>query len=590
LGLPLDRARPVVQAHRGAGFGFGFEERVVGGLGVVGRSGGATLFMVLLAVWVAVLGRWCDQDDVVVGAPIAGRSRAELEGLIGFFVNTLVLRVDVGGDPSFGELVGRVREVALGAYAHADVPFEKLVEELAPQRDLSRNPLFQVTFQLFESPSSPDAIAARSQLEVPVTSSLFDIRLDVFPSGGGLAGRVEYDTELFEESSIRWLIDRFVWIAGQVAADPQRRLSELDWIPPSHKELLASFNATGAAIPRGTVPELVAARAARSPEAVAVSDAEGAWSYRELLGRADAIAAWLGGAGVGRGDVVAVYVARGRGFVAGALGAMRAGGAYLPLDAAYPPARVAHILADGRPRALLSTRALVERLEVPPGTRVLCLDEWPAGASAPEVAIAPGDVAYVIYTSGSTGTPKGVAIGHESLINLVAWHQHAYRVTPADRGSQISSVGFDAAVWELWPYLTAGASVHVCDDEVRGDTTALLSWLTERQITVTFIPTPLAELLLDCPWPQASPLRYLLTGGDVLRRWANPQHPYTLVNHYGPTEATVVATATPIATRPPPHTQTTPDRQADHQHHHPHPRPPRHPPRPRPPRRTTPRR
>src|SRR5262245_18055754 len=221
LELPLDRPRPAVQAHRGAGFGFEVPAAVAEGLGRVAREEGATPFMALLAGFGAVLGRWCGQEDVVVGAPIAGRNRAELEGLIGFFVNTLVLRVDLSGDPSFRELVGRVRQVALGAYAHADLPFEKLVEELAPQRDLSRNPLFQVTFQLFDSPTAPEA-AGTQGLELPVTSSLFDLRVDLSPAPAGLSGRVEFDTDLLERDSVGWLIERFAWFLAQVAADPER--------------------------------------------------------------------------------------------------------------------------------------------------------------------------------------------------------------------------------------------------------------------------------------------------------------------------------------------------------------------------------
>jgi amino acid adenylation domain-containing protein len=544
LALPTDRPRPAVQAHRGSGFGFVVPESVVTVLGRLSRESGATLFMVLLAAFVVVLGRWCGQDDVVVGAPIAGRNRAELEGLIGFFVNTLVLRVDLSGDPSFADLVGRVREVALGAYAHADVPFEKLVEELVPQRDLSRNPLFQVTFQLFESPSSPDVVGARRGFEIPVTSSLFDVRVDLTPGPAGLAGRVEFDTDLFDQVSIRWMVDRFCWLLEQVAVDPGRRVGSYWLWPAAQRELVAGWNATGTEAPGGCVHRAVEQRVARHPARVAVSDDSGQWSYGELNALANRLARRLAGLGVGVGELAGVYLPRGRWFVAAALAVLKAGGAYVPLDPAYPPGRLEHVLADARPRVVVTTGELAGRLELPEGTEVVTLDEWPEGSQAdPEVTVDPSDAAYVIYTSGSTGTPKGVVIEHHSVMNLVTWHDRAYQVEPEDRGSQLASVGFDAAVWEIWPYLCAGASVHVADDETRADPDRLIDWLDASRITISFVPTPLAETLLDRPWPARSRLRWLLTGGDTLRGWPNPAHPYQLVNHYGPSEFTVVATA-----------------------------------------------
>jgi amino acid adenylation domain-containing protein len=555
LGLPLDRVRPAVQAHRGAGLSFVLPGRLVERLGGLARESGSTLFMVLLAGYAVVLGRWSGQEEVVVGAPIAGRNRAELEGLIGFFVNTLVLRLDLSGDPSFVELVGRVREVALGAYAHADLPFEKLVEELAPGRDLSRNPLFQVTFQLFESPSAPDAVQAQPGLELPVSSSLFDLRLDLSPAADGLAGRVEYDTDLFERSSIEWLLERYRFALEQLVAGPGRPLSGLSLLPPAQARLLAGWNATAASVPGGCVHDLVEARAAAAPAALALADGEGVWSYGELNARANRLARRLRARGVGAGELVAICLPRGRAFAACALAALKAGAAYLPLDAAYPAARLAHLLADAGPRVLLTNPVLAEVLPLPPGSELVTLPPWPEEEEESGdlgLPLEPSAPAYVIYTSGSTGVPKGVVVEHQSLLNLVAWHTRAYRLGPADRGSQIASVGFDAAVWELWPYLCAGASVHVCDDETRADGERLLAWLAANEVTVAFIPTPLAETLLERPWPPEAKLRYLLTGGDTLRRFANPAHPYTLVNHYGPTETTVVATAGPVAAEPSP--------------------------------------
>ena len=363
LALPTDRARPAVQGHRGAGFGFVVDRAVVESVGVVARGSSATSFMVALAVWAVVLGRWCGQDEVVVGAPIAGRDRAELEGLIGFFVNTLVLRVDVSGDPTFAELVGRVREVALGAYAHAEVPFEKLVEELAPQRDLSRNPLFQVTFQLFDSPAAEGGIG--DGLEIPVSSSLFDIRVDMWPAAGGWAGRVEFDSDLFERASIEALIDRFVWLLGEAAADPRRRIGSWALLPDEHRRLLQQWNDTAAAVPAITVIDAFAEQVTVNADREAVSDDEGTWTYRQLDDESRIVARRLGDA---RGQVIAVCLPRGRRFAAAALGVMRAGAAYLPLDPAYPTARLSYILAHADADAVITTDDLASQLDLPAAT------------------------------------------------------------------------------------------------------------------------------------------------------------------------------------------------------------------------------
>ena len=363
LALPTDRARPAVQGHRGAGFGFVVDRSVVEAVGVVARGSSATSFMVALAVWAVVVGRWCGQDEVVVGAPIAGRDRAELEGLIGFFVNTLVLRVDLSGDPTFVELVARVREVALGAYAHAEVPFEKLVEEMAPQRDLSRNPLFQVTFQLFDSPAADGGIG--DGLDIPVSSSLFDIRLDLWPAAEGWAGRVEFDSDLFERASMEALIDRFVWLLDQAGADPQRRIGSWSLLPDEHRRLLQRWNDTAAAVPAITVIEAFAAQVAANPRRDAVSDDDGTWTYRQLDDESSIVARRLGDA---RRQVIAVCLPRGRRFAAAALGVMRAGAAYLPLDPAYPTARLSYILSHADADAVITTDELAGQLDLPAAT------------------------------------------------------------------------------------------------------------------------------------------------------------------------------------------------------------------------------
>ena len=346
LALPTDRPRPAVQGHRGAGFGFVVDASVVESVGVVARGSSATSFMVALAVWAVVLGRWCGQDEVVVGAPIAGRDRAELEGLIGFFVNTLVLRVDLSGDPTFAEVVARVREVALGGYAHAEVPFEKLVEELAPQRDLSRNPLFQVTFQLFDSPASDGGIG--DGVGAPRVVVVVRHPCRRVAGGGGLGG-----TCRVRLGPVRTRLDRSVdrplraGCSQPPAPNHERRIGSWALLPDEHRRLLQRWNDTAADVPAGTVvdafadPSRLDATVTPSPTTTARGPTGTSTNTPDRLARR------LGDA---HGTIVAVCVPRGRHFAAAALGGDRApAAAYLPLDPAYPPARLSYILPTPPP-------------------------------------------------------------------------------------------------------------------------------------------------------------------------------------------------------------------------------------------------
>jgi amino acid adenylation domain-containing protein len=294
------------------------------------------------------------------------------------------------------------------------------------------------------------------------------------------------------------------------------------------------------------VPELVARQAAATPAAVAIDDGVETLTYADLNARAEGLAARLRSLGVGVDDPVAIVLPRSAGLVVAALGIMKAGGAYLPLDPAYPDARLASVLADARPPVVVTDARGTARLSAS-GGRLITLDAIPNGDprddAGAEVSLAPSHLAYVIYTSGSTGCPKGVAITHDGLSNLVGWHREAFAIVPADRATQHASPGFDAAVWELWPYLTAGASVHVMDEATRVDGEKLRDWIVAKRITVTFLPTPLAERVMVLDWPADTRLRLLLTGADTLHAYPSPTLPFAVVNNYGPTECTVVATS-----------------------------------------------
>lgn len=298
-----------------------------------------------------------------------------------------------------------------------------------------------------------------------------------------------------------------------------------------------------------TVPELVAARSSIAPKNTAIVENGKSISYRKLHQRASEISKLLRACGVGRNNLVAVCLQRSAEMISAALAVLIAGGAYLPLDPSYPDERLVFMLNDARPLVLLTDRRLAQRLGAMGKWRTIALDgrlENFNSADARDYTNSGEDLAYVIYTSGSSGQPKGVQISHGSLLNLVRWHQQTFAVTPNDHATQLASPSFDAAVWELWPYLTAGSCVHVVDDAVRGEPTALRNWLVKEQITITFAPTPIAERLLDLEWPGETKLRILLTGGDVLHKHPPLGLPFTLVNNYGPTECTVVASSGPV--------------------------------------------
>ena len=556
LELPTDRPRPVTQKYRGALMPWELPKPLSVALGELSRREGATLFMTLLAAFQTVLHRYTSSDDILVGSPIAGRNRTELEPLIGLFLNTLVLRGDLSGNPSFRTLLGRTREMALGAYAHQHVPFERLVEELHPKRDLSHSPFFQVMFTFQNAPRETARLAGLEVTTVPVDSgtSKFELTLFVSECGGTLQAAVEYDTDLFEAETIRRMLGHYQALLEGIVSNPDQRLSDLPLLTDAERrQLLVEWNDTRAELPRDKCAhQLFEEQAARTPQAPAVADESEALTYRELNERAGRLAAELRDLGVGPDVCVGVCLGRSVEMVVAMLAILKAGGAYVPLDPDYPAARLAFMLRDTKmPVVLLreSTRKNL-RLEIP-NVQLLCVDSSQAARRATrdparqlrQVTIPkPDNLAYVIYTSGSTGLPKGVEIEHASLVNLIAWHQRAYAVTPADRAAQIASPAFDACVWELWPYLAAGAAVHIPGEETRLSPAKLAAWLATKAITLAFIPTPLAEAMLDEPWPEKCGLRALLTGGDKLHHPPSEKVPCVLVNHYGPAESTVVTT------------------------------------------------
>jgi amino acid adenylation domain-containing protein len=544
LDLPTDRPRGAAQNFRGASLNLPFGPGFGPGLAQLARRFEATPYMALLAGFQALLGRLTGQEDLAVGSPIANRNRAEIEPLIGFFVNTLVMRGDLSGDPPFGEMLRRVRKGTLEAYAHQDLPFEHLVHELRPERHLAVTPLFQVVCAMQNAPVGHMDLPGLTlaPVELVPTTTRFDLELHGWEVGGALLAQVSYSTELFDAPTVRRLVGQLETLLRAAMADPGRRLSELPLLGEAERhQLLREWNDTA------VEPSLLDLVALQDLEAPAVVQGGTVLTYGELLDRASRLASELRSFPLDR--PIGLCVERSPELVIGALAVLWAGGAYLPLDPSYPEDRLAFVARESRMPALL-----VRGEETPSWageTRMIRLD---LPSSADPVEPAEADLAYVIYTSGSTGRPKGVQVPRGGLRSLVRWHLRAYDVTRDDRATLIASPAFDASVWEIWPYLAAGASLHVPDEETRLDSGRLLEWMAEEGITLAFLPTPLAEQAVEADMPSGLRLRSLLTGGDRLQKAPRKPLPFALVNHYGPTESSVVATCAPVepfSTRPP---------------------------------------
>ncbi|WP_445249950.1 amino acid adenylation domain-containing protein [Microcoleus sp. OTE_8_concoct_300] len=570
LNLPADRPRPAIQSYRGKRQFLQLPKQLSEALETLSQREGVTLFMTMLAAFKTLLYHYAQQEDIVVGSPIANRNRSEIEALIGFFVNSLVLRTDLSGNPTFRELLNRVKEVALGAYAHQDLPFEKLVEELHPDRALNQNPLFQVAFALQNAPGNqlelPELTLSPQQLDVG--TARFDLEFHLWErspnssgsnqspsnklwvdSSEGISGMVIYSADLFDEATITRLIGHFQTLLERIVTNPEQRIANLQYLSAQERyHLLVECNNTQADYPQDLcIHQLFEMQADRTPDAVALVFGEERVTYGELNLRSNKLARYLQKMGVGTEVLVGLCCGRSPDLILGMLGILKAGGAYLILDPSYPAERSSFMLKDAQLSVVLTQQQWVENLRSP-NLQIVCLDtDWEMIsqeiADNPTSAVTAENLVYAIYTSGSTGKPKGVEIEHGSLLNLVFWHQREFGVSAGDRATQIAAIGFDACGWEIWPYLAAGASIYFPEDDIRRDPEKLQNWLVSNAITISFLPTPLAEKVLLLDWPQTTALRILLTGGEKLQQHPLKSHPFKLVNNYGPTENTVVTTS-----------------------------------------------
>jgi amino acid adenylation domain-containing protein len=555
LELPSDRPRSESSARRGAHMPLAIPRDVADGITGLSRDAGATLFMTLLAAFQVLLHRYSGQSDVSVGTPIANRSRTEIEPLIGFFVNTLVMRADLTDDPTFAQMLERTRKDALNAFTHQDVPFEKVVEAIGLERDLTRTPLFQVMFALQSAPvkaATFDGLTV-APLDVESGAAKFDLSLALNEVPEGLRGTLEYDADLFDAATITRLAGSFETLLRAIVRDPARRISALPLLEDDDRSelLAASGGEIGPFESTACIHELFEAQVTRSPDAVAVTYEDEALTYAALNARANQLARELRGHGVGPEVVVGICLPRSAESIVAILGVLKAGGAYVPLDPADPGERLSHVLESAGARVLVTHAALGAQLTAPSIDRV-CLDADRARLAAHDAGnlasvVDPTNLAYVIYTSGSTGRPKGVMVQHRSVLNLLAGLERAAYapVGGAARVTLNASYTFDASV-QQWLQLLAGRAVSIVPQHVRVDAGGMTEFLARSGVDVLDCTPSQLVALLDAE-PDATILpRLVLVGGEAIDRalWTRlgAIAGTRFVNVYGPTECTVDAT------------------------------------------------
>ncbi|WAL95196.1 MupA/Atu3671 family FMN-dependent luciferase-like monooxygenase [Streptomyces sp. Je 1-369] len=556
LALPTDRPRPTVMTSNGRALFRTLDAELSARVREFSRARRSTLFMTLLAGYAAALHRVTGQDDLVIGTPMSDR-KPEYEDVVGFFVNTLALRLDLTGNPDFGTLLDRVRGVALDAYDHADVPFEAVVRELAPPRALDRTPVFQ-TLAEFETgdPFRFDLPGVRATpLDSGPDKALTDLSVYFTDLPDGVRCHLEYHTDLFDEATVDALFGTFRGIlAAAVGADDVAAAAVPVPVPESGEWSHGPVRQRTSS----TVHSLTSRWAQVAPGRTAVLSDEGELTYAELEARAERLAAVFRTVGEGAGAPVALWLPRGADLIVAMLASLKSGRGYVPLDPAQGTARAETILAESGARILVTNGSAAgdtgPRPKAPAGTvpvDVTAPAPTRATTSPDRSPTAPDSLCFAIYTSGSTGTPKGVAIPHRAVVDLCQWHHERFGFTADDRSAAVCSQGFDAAALEIWPALTAGATVVVADETVRKDPAALARWYAERRVTFSILPTALGEAVLALPVSQQPPLRHLLLGGDVMRTRPRPGAPYETVNVYGPTEVTVLCTAATVGPRAP---------------------------------------
>lgn len=592
LHLPTDKPRPAIQSYQGATQFLELPLKLIDALEKLSQQEGVTLFMALLAAFQTLLYRYTHQENIAVGSPIANRNRSEIEGIIGFFVNSLVLRSNLSGNPTFRELLGRVREVTLGAYSHQDLPFEKLVEELHPERNLSHHPLFQVVFGFQNAPMSALELPGLvpSFMNIDIKKTRFDLELHLWKCsedfrslwGGnweyseGLRGVMVYNTDLFDKATISRMVEHFKTLLSAIVANPEERIANLPLLSEAElHQVLVKWNNTQADYPQDKcIHQLFAEKVQLYPDSIAVNFANEQLTYQELNTRSNKLAHHLQKSGVCSDVLVGICISQSIEMIVGLLGILKAGGTYVPLDPSYPQERLNFMLEDAQVSVLLTQENLLKHFEGFSKPIISIDKDWEIITQKkqdnPESDLNSDNLAYVIYTSGSTGKPKGVAVPHKAVNRLVC-NTNYIKFSPSDKIAQASNASFDAATFEIWGALLNGAQLVGITKDVTLSPHEFALQLREKGINILFLTTALfQQIARDVPQAFTS-LRYLLFGGETVdKRWVKkilkhgtPKH---LIHVYGPTENTTfssyyyvqdlpLATSFPIG-RPITNTQT----------------------------------
>jgi amino acid adenylation domain-containing protein len=561
LELATDRVRPAVQSYRGGRERLELSEEVTAGLKRISRQAGATLFMTMLAALKTLLYRYSSQEDITVGTLIAGRNRKETEKLIGLLINAVALRTDLSGGPTFSELLKRVREVTLGAYAHQDLPFERLVDHLHAERDMSRSPLFQILFLFQNAPLGTLELPGITLAPLEYYSGAvgYDLMISVREQGQNLHVKWEYSKDLFDETTIKRMLQHYSVLLDAIASDPETRISDLPLLDEAErKQLLVNWNDTSSPYPvHEPFTRLFELQVENTPDAVAVTCGDTSLTYRELNESANRLAWQLIDSGVGPETTVALYAQRSAEFLTAMLGIFKAGGVYLPLDPGSPINRISHVIEQARCVAVISSS---QNLDVAAPVYVLeDLLERDASTANPPQTSTPNNLSYIIFTSGSTGTPKGAMIEQAGMINHLYAKITALGLSQSDVVAQTASQCFDISVWQFLSALLVGGRVEVIADEVVHDPGLMLNQIAERGITVLeVVPTLLRAVLEQATSNQPrdlAALKWVVPTGEALapdlaRQWTITYPQIPLINAYGPTECSDDVTHHQIDTPP----------------------------------------
>ncbi len=547
LALPTTYPRPAIQSNKGNTLSFTINKEITKKLNALSKKYDATLFMVLLSSFGLLMHKYSGQEELIIGSPIANRNRSEIEPLIGFFVNTLALKQDFSSDMKFSTVLQQTKEHTLSAYDHQDVPFEKIVEALNIPRDTSRSPLFQVMFALQNNPENSNLELVNLNIEgveFENPTSKFDLTMDITESNEELQGSLEYATDLFNREYIEAMIEHFKILLEAIVQDETQAISKYPLLTQQEEQqLLIEYNNTNVAYPKNnTLHQLFEEQVKLNPENIAVVYEEEELTYKQLNSKSNQLAHYLIEQGVKPDSLVAICVDRSLDMMIGLLAILKAGGAYVPIDPTYPEDRIKHMLDDTQAKLLL-TQEHFKNILLETKSKIITIDTLDTNkekSTNPKTEVSSRNLAYVIYTSGSSGLPKGVMVEHVQVVNLVQWHKHKFKISKISKATQVASFSFDAAVWEMFPYLLNSAQLVILPKDIMLNIELLVRYLSWKNITHAFIPTALSQQFLEKELSDKSSLKYIFLGGEKLDTYKYNKK-YLVSNNYGPTECTVVS-------------------------------------------------